>query len=82
MFFASLFCLLVGNGLLKGRDWARILAVAYCVVATVMVAVVYRGHSLYWVNLIGDLAFTVIIWFFLYRPEATAFFKREVPLEG
>jgi hypothetical protein len=82
MCFASLFCLLVGNGLLKGRDWARILAVAYCVVATVMVAVVYRGHSLYWVNLIGDLAFTVIIWFFLYRPEATAFFKREVPLEG
>jgi hypothetical protein len=82
MAFASLFCLLVGNGLLKGRDWARILALVYCVVAVLTVLVVYRGHSMFWISLIGDLAFTVIMWFFLYRPEASAFFKGEVALEG
>jgi hypothetical protein len=37
----------------------------------------YKANSLYWINLIGDLAFTVVMWFFLYRPEATEFFKGE-----
>jgi len=79
MFFSSLLCLLCGNGILKGQSWARILALAYCVVATIIAAVMYQGHALYWFNLIGNLAFLVIMWFFLYRPTATAFF-REVEL--
>ena len=74
MFFASLLCLSCGNGILKGRNWARILALAYCVVATLIAAVIYQEHALYWFNLIGNLAFMVIMWFFLYRPKATAFF--------
>lgn len=75
MFGASLLCLLAGIGILKGQDWARILALAYCVIATLLVAVTYRGHPLYWFNLIGDMAFTVIMWFFLYRPHVSAFFE-------
>ena len=75
MFFSSLLCLLCGNGILKGQSWARILALAYCVVATLIVAVMYQGHALYWFALIKGLAFIVIMWFFLFRPHATAFFK-------
>ena len=80
-FSSSLLCLLCGNGILKGQNWARILALAYCLVGTLIVAVMYQGHPLYWFNLIGDLAFTVIMWFFLFRPNATAFFKGEVLLD-
>jgi len=76
-FFSSLLCLLFGNGILKGQNWARILALAYCVVGTLIVVVLYQGHPLYWPNLIGDLAFTVIMWLFLYRPSATAFFNED-----
>jgi len=77
MFFSSLLCLLCGNGILKGQSWARILCVAYCVVATLIAAVMYQGHVLYWFNLIGNLAFTVTMWFFLFRPHATVFFREE-----
>ena len=80
MFFASLLCLICGNGILKGRSWARILALAYCVFATLIAAVMYQGHPLYWFNLIGNLAFIVIMWFFLFSPHATVFF-REAGLE-
>jgi hypothetical protein len=75
-FFSSLLCLLFGNGILKGRDWARVLALAYCVLATLIAAVMYQAQPFYWFNLIGDLAFTVIMWFFLYRPHSSAFFRR------
>jgi len=80
-FFSSLLCLLFGNGILKGQNWARILALAYCVVSTLIAAVIYQGKPLYWLVLIGDLAFTVIMWFFLYPPAVTAFFKGEVLLD-
>jgi len=80
MFFSSLLCLVFGNGILKGHNWARILALAYCVLATLIAAVMYQGHALYWFNLIGNLAFVVIMWFFLFRPDATAFFmEAELP---
>jgi len=75
MFFSSLLCLLSGNGILRGRNSARALALAYCVAATLIAAVIYQGHPLYWLNLLGDLAFTLIMGFFLYRSGATAFFK-------
>jgi len=32
-FSSSLLCLLFGNGILKGQNWARILTLAYCVFA-------------------------------------------------
>jgi len=79
MSFASLLCLFFGNGILKGRNWARILALAYCVVGTLIAAVMYQSHPVYWFNLIGNLAFTVIMWFFLFRPPATAFFREVDP---
>jgi len=79
MFLSSFLCLLFGNGILTGQNWARILALAYCVVATLIAALIYQGHPLCWLNLTGDLAFALIMWFFLFRPEATAFFKGEEP---
>lgn len=78
MFFASLLCLFCGNGILKGRNWARILVLVYCVGATLIAAMLYQGHPLYWINLVGDILFTVVMWFFLYRPPVTAFFRGSV----
>ena len=77
-FSSSLLCLLFGNGILKGQNWARILTLAYCVVATLIGAVMCLGHPVFWFSLIVNLAFTGIMWFFLYRPHSTAFFKGEV----
>lgn len=77
MFLSSLLCLLLGNGILKGRNWARTLTLAYCVAATLIAAAIDRTYPLYWLNLVGNLAFIVLMWFFLYRPQATAFFNGE-----
>lgn len=82
MFLSSLLCLLFGNGILKGRNWARLLALAYCVAATLIAAVMYQKYPLYWLNLIGNLAFTGIMWFFLYRPHVTAFFEAGGAMEA
>jgi len=76
-FLTSLVGLLLGNGILKGRLWARTLVLVYCVVATLIGAWLYRGHPLYWLNLIGNLVFTAIMWLLLFLPDATAFFKPE-----
>ena len=81
-FLSSVLCLLFGNGILKGKSWARILSLAYCVVATLIAAVLYKGHPIYWINLFGDVLFTVVMWFFLYRPHVTAFFMGGEPLAG
>ena len=76
-FFTSLLGLLLGNAILKGRNQARSLVLVYCVVATLIGAVMYQSHSLYWFNLFTNLVFTFIMWLFLFRPDATAFFKPE-----
>jgi hypothetical protein len=81
-FFSSLLGLLLGNGVLKGQNWARTLAVAYCVVATLIGAAFYQDNLLYWFNLTANIAFTAVLWFFLYRPAATAFFQGQEPLPG
>jgi len=73
-FLASLLCLLCGNGILKGKEWARTLALVLCFVST-LAAVVFRDRPLYWFNLMGNLAFIAVIWFFLFRQETTVFFK-------
>jgi hypothetical protein len=80
-FLSSLLCLLFGNGILKGREWARILALAYCLGATGIGAVMYRGYPLFGLNLIANLAFTGVMWFFLYRHNATAYFRGKMPLD-
>jgi len=74
-FLASVLSLLCGNGILKGQNWARALALALCFAST-LTAVALRGHPLYWFSLIGNLAFISVMWFFLYRPQATAYFRR------
>ena len=81
-FLSSLLGFLMGNGILKGKDWARKMAVGYCLAATMIGAVFYKANFVYWVNLIGNLVFTAVMWFFLYRPKATAFFRGEEPLAG
>jgi len=75
VFLSSLLCLLCGNGILKGRNWARNAALTYGVVGTLLAAMLYRGSPLYWPNLLGDVAFIVSMWFFLYRSQANAFFR-------
>lgn len=50
---------------------------AVSVIGWFWVAVMYRGIPLYWLNLLGDMAFTVIMWFFLYRPHVSAFIEAE-----
>ena len=80
-FSSSLVGLLFGNGILKGQNWARIVGLAYCVGGTLIAALLYKSGPLYWVNLTGDLVFTVIMWLFLYHPRSTAFFRGEVPLD-
>ncbi|MGD2122776.1 MAG: hypothetical protein PVJ76_13570 [Gemmatimonadota bacterium] len=81
-FFSSLLCFLVGNGMLKGQKWARTLAMAYCVVGTLIAAVLYIDNFLYWFNLMADLAFTAIMWLYLYRSQANAFFRSGEPTAG
>ncbi|MGD2123305.1 MAG: hypothetical protein PVJ76_16250 [Gemmatimonadota bacterium] len=76
-FLSSLLGLLLGNGLLKGRNWARTLTIVYCVVATLIGAALYQNNFLYWFNLVGNLAFTAVFWFFLYRPHVNAFLDGE-----
>ena len=77
VFFSSFLCLLFGNGILKGQNWARILALAFCFVGTLISALIYQGKPFYGFVLIGDLAFSVMMWFFLFRPDATAFFHED-----
>jgi hypothetical protein len=81
-FLSSLVALLLGNGLLKGQNWARTLTVIYCFVGTAIGAAFYQNNSLYWFNLFGNLVFTAAMWFFLYRPAATAFFQDQEPVPG
>ena len=81
-FLSSLLGLLIGHGVLKGKDGARKLAVGYCLVATVIGAVLYKATFVYWVNLMGNLAFTAVMWFFLFRRNATEFFGGEDSLVG
>jgi hypothetical protein len=79
MLVCSLLCLSFGIGILKGQDWARVLSLAYCLVCTLAAAILYWGHALFWPILVVYLPFTAILWFYLYRPEANAFFRRTEP---
>jgi hypothetical protein len=78
--FVSLVFLVCGNGLLKGRNWSRVLGLATCIVTILIGLVWYEKTLLFWFNLIWDAGLTGIMWFFLYRPHATAFFRGEAPL--
>ena len=79
-FLASLLGLVLGNGLLKGRNWSRVLALAYCFVAILLSFGWYEKTPLFWFNLLVNLVFTLVMWFFLFRPHVTAHFKGEVLL--
>jgi hypothetical protein len=81
-FCSSLLCLLVGNGILKGQKWARTLALAYCVVGTLIAALLFIDDFIFWFNLSGDLAFTAVMWFYLYRPHVTTYFQQGEPAAG
>jgi len=73
-FLTSLLCFVCGNGLLKGRNWSRVLALVYCFGAILISFVWYEKTPLFWVSLFFNLAFTMIMWFYLFRPESKAFF--------
>ena len=74
-FLASLICLVLGNGILKGRDWARVSILAYCAASTLIGVAAYQHHPFIWFNAIANLTFTGFMGFFLYRSDSTAFFK-------
>lgn len=74
-FFASLIGLLFGNGLLRGRNWSRFLAVGYGLAGALISFMWWETTPLFWLNLFGNLAFTGVMWFFLFRPEAEAYFN-------
>lgn len=73
-FLSSLVFLVCGNGILEGRNWSRVLAVAVCVVATLSPFLLYENQPLLWFNGAGNLACALALWFYLFRPEAGAFF--------
>lgn len=80
---SSLLFFVCGNGLLKGRNWARVLGVGFCFAAMLIALVGYEWTPDFWINLIADLIFTVIVWFFLFLPASNAFFKEnEGSLQG
>ena len=77
-FLASLICLLMGNGILRGRNWARVSILAYCAASTLIGIAIYRHHPIIWFNAIANLAFTGAMGFFLYRSDSTAFFQGDL----
>ena len=80
-FSVSLLFLVCGNGHLKGRNWSRALVLALCIVAILVSLIAYEKTPLFWLNLIWDLGFTGLLWFYLYRPHVTGFFRGEIPVE-
>jgi hypothetical protein len=81
-FLVSILCVVIGAGLLKGRNWSRFLALGYCFLALFMAFMWFDVSPLLLLNFFVDLAFTLIMWFFLFRPAANAFFRREEGLEA
>ncbi len=76
-FLSSLLCLVFGKGILKGRNWARMMSLAYCLAAILVTGVLYKGHPLLWPNLILNLGFTAVMGYFLFRPSSNAFFEKD-----
>jgi hypothetical protein len=73
-FLVSCLCVVIGAGLLKGRNWARFLAMGYCFVALFMAFMWFDASALVFLNFFTDLAFTVIMGLYLFGPKAGAFF--------
>jgi len=76
-FISSLLGMLLGHGILKGLTWARTLALAYCVVATVIGFLGYSDPQLARIGLISNLVFMAVMGFFLFFPPAAAFLRQE-----
>ncbi len=72
----------VGIGVLKGQNWAHILVVVLQFAGIAIRFLAYRGDPPPWINLARSLVFTGIMWFYLFRREASAFFKGEAVLAG
>jgi hypothetical protein len=51
-----------------------------CIVATLIGLVWYEKTPFFWFNLVWNVGITGVMWFYLYRPHATAFFRGEAPL--
>lgn len=76
-FLGSLLSLLCGNGILKGRNWGRVLALILCVLGTLVPLIVWPKHPMFWFHLVSNAGFTAIMGFFLFRPGATWYFRGE-----
>ena len=71
---ASALTLWCGWGLLSGKAVARSVTVGYMVVASVLSFVLYPIEPLYVFNGLANVGFTVVIWYFLYRPGVSVYF--------
>jgi hypothetical protein len=82
VFLASVISLLCGNGILKGRNWARVLTLVLCVAGTLIPLIVYPQHPLFWFHLVSNLAFIAMMWFFLFRPKSRPYFSGKELLDA
>ena len=86
-FLASVLCVVIGVGMLKGRNWSRFLALGYCFVGLFMGFMWFDVSPLLLLNFFINLAFTVIMGLYLFGPKANAFFAgggapQQDPVEG
>jgi hypothetical protein len=74
-FLSSFACVVIGHGMLKGKSWARVSALAYCVVGTLTGALLLWGQALFWLNAITSIVFTVFVWTLLYRRDVGEYLR-------
>lgn len=79
--FLFLYCFLVsglgvviGAGLLRGRNWSRFVAMGYCFVALFMAFMWFDATLLVFLNFFANLLFTVAMGLYLFGSKAHAFF--------
>ena len=72
---ASALTLWCGWGLLAAKAVARSVTVGYCVVASVVGFVLYPIEPIYVFNGLTNVGFTLVVWYFLYRPVVSDYFE-------
>lgn len=74
----SIITAVCGYAMLKGHNWSRFVYVGWCVIGFVISLATVPFTSL----LLLGLAFLAVIVFFLFRPDANAWFRRSVEASG
>lgn len=72
---ASALTLWCGWGLLAAKAVARSVTVGYFVVVSVVGFVLYPLEPIYVFNGLTNVGFTLVVWYFLYRPAVSDYFE-------